>query len=223
MTTTTDPIAAYAAQIQAAEQARKKDQTLGIESFLTLMTAQLRNQDPLKPLEGTEFISQLATFGTVSGIQAMQTSMETLAASLRSTQTLNGATMVGRDILASTYTFQHTEGGTINGQVDVPVGTTALQVRITDSTGSVVREIQLDTTAGTQTFTWDGLRTDGTLAESDEYDIEAIATVRGQTGSLEVLMAGRVSSISIDPTGTNLTLNTAALGPVAMADVRRVM
>lgn len=224
MTTTTDPIAAYAAQAQAAaEQARKKDQTLGIDSFLTLMTAQLRNQDPLKPLEGTEFISQLATFGTVSGVQGMQTSLETLAASLRSTQTLNGATMVGRDILASASYFEHTQGGTVSGQIDVPAGTSALQLRITDSAGAVVREIQLDTTAGTQNFTWDGLRNDGTQAETDDYDIEAIATVRGQTGSLEVLMSGRVSSVSIDPTGTNLTLNTAALGSVAMADVRRVM
>lgn len=222
--TTTDPIAAYAAQAQAAaEQARKKDQTLGIDSFLTLMTAQLRNQDPLKPLEGTEFISQLATFGTVSGVQGMQTSLETLAASLRSTQTLNGATMVGRDILASADYFEHTQGGTVSGQIDVPAGTTALQLRITDSAGAVVREIQLDTAAGTQNFTWDGLRGDGTQAESDDYDIEAIATVRGQTGSLEVLMSGRVSSVSIDPTGTNLTLNTSALGSVAMADVRRVM
>lgn len=222
--TTTDPISAYAAQAQAAaDKAAKKDQTLGIDSFLTLMTAQLRNQDPLKPMEGTEFISQLATFGTVSGVQEMQTSLETLAASLRSTQTLNGATMVGRDVLASADSFEHTQGGTVSGQIDVPVGTTALQLRITDSTGAVVREIQLPTADGTQSFTWDGLRSDGTQAESDEYDIEAVATVRGQTGSLEVLMSGRVSSVSIDATGTNLTLNTAALGSVSMADVRRVM
>jgi flagellar basal-body rod modification protein FlgD len=222
--TTTDPIAAYAAQAQAAaDQAKKKDQSLGIDSFLTLMTAQLKNQDPLKPLEGTEFISQLATFGTVSGVQEMQTSLETLAASLRSTQTLNGSTMVGRDILASTDTIQHTQGGTVSGQIDVPAGTTALQLRITDSAGAVVREIQLETGAGTQNFTWDGLRSDGTQAESDEYNVEAVATVQGQNGSLEVLMSGHVASVSIDATGTNLTLNTAALGAVEMADVRRVM
>ncbi|MBM0108303.1 hypothetical protein JM946_26530 [Steroidobacter sp. S1-65] len=223
MSLTTDPIQNWAAQAQAAAEAQaKKDQTLGIDSFLTLMTAQLRNQDPLKPLEGTEFISQLATFGTVSGVQEMQTSLETLAASLRSTQTLNGATMIGRDILVSAYSFDHTQGGTVTGQIDVPAGTSSLQVRITDSTGAVVREIQLETAEGVRDFTWDGLHTDGTPAESDTYDIEAVATVGGQTGSLEVLMAGRVSSVSLDATGTNLTLNTSALGPVAMANVRRV-
>lgn len=223
MTIATDPIQNWAAQAQAAAEAQqKKDQTLGIDSFLTLMTAQLRNQDPLKPLEGTEFISQLATFGTVTGVQDMGTSLETLASSLRATQTLNGATMIGRDILASADSFDHTQGGAVGGQIDVPAGTTSLQLRITDSAGTVVREIQLETAEGTQNFTWDGLRSDGTQAESDTYDIEAVATVQGQTGSLEVLMSGRVSSVSLDATGTNLSLNTSALGSVSMADVRRV-
>lgn len=223
MTIATDPIQNWAAQAQAAAEAQqKKDQTLGIDSFLTLMTAQLRNQDPLKPLEGTEFISQLAQFGTVSGVQGMQTSLEVLASSLRSTQTLNGATMIGRDILASADSFEHTQGGTVAGQIEVPAGTTSLQLRITDSSGAVVREIQVETAEGIRDFTWDGLRTDGTQAESDTYDIEAVATVRGETGSLEVMMAGRVSSVSLDASGTNLTLNTATLGRISMADVRRV-
>jgi flagellar basal-body rod modification protein FlgD len=224
MSTTTDPITSYAAQTQAAlaaAQAQKKDQTLGIEEFLTLMTAQLKNQDPMKPLEGTEFISQLATFGTVSGVNEMKESMELLATSLRSTQTLNGSSMLGRDILVEADSLTHTQGGTVSGELDVPAGTTSLQVRITDSTGAVVREMTLDTTEGTRNFTWDGLKTNGQPAESDEYDIEAVATVAGQTGSLPLMLSGRVSSVSI--VGTNLMLNTPALGSVDMTDVRRVM
>ena len=224
MTTTTDPIASYAAQTQAAlaaAQAGKKDQTLGIEQFLTLMTAQLKNQDPMKPLEGTEFISQLATFGTVSGVQEMKESMELLASSLRSTQTLNGSTMLGRDILVEADSFTHTQGGTVSGELEVPAGTTSLQVRITDSTGAVVREMTLDTAEGARSFTWDGLKTNGQPAESDTYDIEAVATVAGQTGSLPLMLSGRVSSVSI--VGTNLMLNTPALGAVDISDVRRVM
>jgi flagellar basal-body rod modification protein FlgD len=224
MTTTTDPIASYAAQTQAtlaAAQAGKKDQTLGIEEFLTLMTAQLKNQDPMKPLEGTEFISQLATFGTVSGVQEMKESMELLASSLRSTQTLNGSSMLGRQILVEADSLTHTQGGTVSGELEVPAGTTSLQVRITDSTGAVVREMTLDTAQGTRTFTWDGLKTNGQPAESDTYDIEAVATVAGQSGSLPLMLSGRVASVSI--VGTNLMLNTPALGAVDISDVRRVM
>lgn len=223
---TTDPIASYAAQTQAAQaaaQAKKSANSLGIDEFLTLMTTQLKNQDPMKPLEGTEFVAQLAQFGAVSGIQEMQTSIETLAGSLRSTQALNGATLVGREILAPVESVNLIEGVPVSGELDVPAGTQSLQVRITDSSGAIVREIDVPPNAGTGTFTWDGLRNDGTKAASGKYDIEAIATAGSSNESLTVLMSGRVSSVTIDSTGAGLTLNTSALGAVSMADVRRVM
>jgi flagellar basal-body rod modification protein FlgD len=226
MTTTTDPIASYAAQTQAAlagAQAKKSANELGIDEFLTLMTAQLKNQDPLKPLDGTQFVAQLAQFGTVSGVQQMQTSIEALASSLRSTQTLNGATMVGRDILAVAESFTHVEGGSINGQLEVPSGASSVQIRITDSTGAVVRELSVPADAGTASFTWDGKNNSGAVAASGEYDIEAIANVGGERESLGVLLAGRVGSISLDASGTELTLNTSTLGPISMNNVRRVM
>jgi flagellar basal-body rod modification protein FlgD len=223
---TTDPIAAMAAQTQAAlasAQTKKSASSLGIEDFLTLMTTQLKNQDPMKPLEGTEFVSQLAQFGSVSGIQNMQKSIESLASSLRSSQVLNGTSLVGHDVLAQTDTFSFTQGISVGGEVDVPAGTQNMQVRITDSSGALVRELTIDPSAGTHSFSWDGKRTDGTLAQSGDYDVEAIATVGGSNESVEVLMSGRVSSVTIDSTGTQLTLNTGALGAVSMNNIRRVM
>ena len=226
MSSSTDPISAYAAQTQAAlakAQASKSASSLGIDDFLTLMTTQLKNQDPLKPLEGTEFVSQLAQFGSVSGIQQMQTSVESLAASLRSNQALNGATLVGRDVLAAADSFDLTQGVPVSGQVDVPSGASSLQIRITDSSGQVVREMRVAPSTGTNSFTWDGLRSDGTAAPTGKYDIEAISTVGDQNTSLDILMSGRVGSVTLDSSGTGLTLNTAALGPIALGDVRRVM
>ena len=223
---TTDPISTFAAQTQAARaaaEAKKNPNHLGIEAFLTLMTTQLKNQDPMKPLEGTEFVSQLAQFGSVSGIQDMKTSLETLATSLRSTQALNGATLVGRDILAPAESVNLTEGGTVNGEIDVPAGSSSVQIRITDSAGAIVREMSVPPNQGTATFSWNGLRNDGTPAPTGNYEIEAIATAGTSSESLPVLVSGRVSSVSIASSGAGLTLNTAALGAVSMADVRRVM
>jgi hypothetical protein len=136
---TTDPIAQYAAQTQAAlaaAQRQKSANSLGIDEFLTLMTTQLKNQDPLKPLEGTEFVAQLAQFGAVSGIQSMQSSIESLASSLRSTQVLNGATLVGHEVVAQADSFTLTQGVPVSGEIDVPVGASSVQIRITDSTRS---------------------------------------------------------------------------------------
>jgi flagellar basal-body rod modification protein FlgD len=223
---TTDPITQYAAQTQAslaAAQSKKSANNLGIDEFLTLMTTQLKNQDPMKPLDGTAFIAQLAQFGAVSGIQEMQTSMETLAASLRSTQALNGASLVGREILAPTNSITHTEGVSVSGEVEVPDGIETIEVRITDSAGEVVRQMTVPATNNLSTFTWDGLRDNGVTAGSGKYEIEAIGRIGAESGSLNILMSGRVSSVSIDANGAGLTLNTGALGPVSMADVRRVM
>ncbi|HMN44450.1 MAG TPA: flagellar hook assembly protein FlgD [Povalibacter sp.] len=223
---TTDPIAALASQTQAAlasAQKQKSASNLGIDDFLTLMTTQLKNQDPMKPLEGTEFVAQLAQFGAVSGIQNMQSSIESLSNSLRSTQVLNGTTLVGHDVLAAADSFTYTQGVGVNGEIDVPNGASSLQIRITDSTGALVREINVVPKDGVNAFAWDGTYANGAPALSGDYDIEAIATVGGERGSLEVLMSGRVSSVTIDSTGTGLTLNTGALGALSMNNIRRVM
>jgi flagellar basal-body rod modification protein FlgD len=223
---TTDPIAQYAAQTQAAlaaAQQKKSANSLGIDEFLTLMSTQLKNQDPLKPLEGTEFVAQLAQFGAVSGIQSMQSSIESLASSLRSTQVLNGATLVGHDVVVQADSFAFTQGVAVSGEIDVPAGASSVQLRITDWTGALVHKIDLAPQPGVNAFTWDGMLADGTSAASGDYEIEAIVSIGGANASLPVLMSGRVSSVTIDSTGTNLTLNTSALGPVSMNNVRRVM
>lgn len=223
---TTDPIAQYAAQTQAslaAAQQKKSVDNLGIDEFLTLMTAQLKNQDPLKPLDGTAFIAQLAQFGTVSGIQHMQSSMDALAGSLRSTQALNGAAMVGRDVMAPARVIQHAEGASVSGEIEVPAGVSSLEVRISDSAGEIVHAMTLPAAEGIARFDWDGMRRDGEAAPSGEYEIEALARIGSNSESLPILMRGRVSSVSIDANGAGLTLNTTTHGSVAMADVRRVM
>jgi hypothetical protein len=72
----------------------------GADQFITLMLAQIKNQDPLKPLEPAEFLGQLAQFSTVTGIQEMGSSVSDLVGSMRSSQALSGANLVGRDVLA---------------------------------------------------------------------------------------------------------------------------
>jgi flagellar basal-body rod modification protein FlgD len=222
----TDPIGAYAAQTQAvtaAAQAKKSANNLGIDEFLTLMTTQLKNQDPMKPLDGTAFIAQLAQFGAVSGIQQMQTSMETLAASLRSTQALNGATMVGREVLAPADAVNYTGAAPVSGEMDVPAGASTVEIRFTDAAGEVARQMTVPVVDGRASFTWDGLRDNGGPAGAGEYGVEAIVRVGESSESLPVLVNARVASVSIDANGAGLTLNTSTLGAVSMSDVRRVM
>ncbi len=220
----TDPIAALAAQTQATANASKKKATdLGIDDFLALMTAQLKNQDPMKPLDSTEFVAQLAQYGTVSGVQNMQASLTNLTDSMRSAQALQGTSLVGHDVLAPATSITVPAGGAVRGALDVPAGTAAVQVVVKDASGQVVRNLNFAPTQGSHDFLWDGLDDRGTAVPAGTYGFSAVANVGGANQALEVLLGGRVSSVSLDASGAGLTLNTAALGPLSLANVRRVM
>ncbi|HKU15533.1 MAG TPA: flagellar hook assembly protein FlgD [Steroidobacteraceae bacterium] len=203
-----------------ANGAQKKDQ-LGQNEFLKLMLAQLKNQDPFKAMDPSQFLGQLAQFGTVTGIQAMQDSFTQLSDAMRSSQVLDGASMVGREVLVPSDTVTLHDEGSVKGTLDVPKGLTSLQVNIRDESGALVRRMTLPTDGGTQSFTWDGLADDGTRAAAGDYEIEAIGSLNGRSGSLEMLFSTRVNSVTIDSSG--LVLNTNDLGARALGDVRRVM
>src|SRR6185312_4246150 len=119
----------------ATTQDSKSNQQLGQNQFLTLMLAQLKNQDPMKPTDPTQFLSQLAQFSTVTGIQNMQTSMDDLASSLRSTQVLNGASLVGHDVLAPATKDTIEAGQSVKGAVEAPDGTSEILVVVKDGSG----------------------------------------------------------------------------------------
>lgn len=199
---------------------KKKDQ-LGQNEFLQLMLAQLKNQDPFKAMDPSQFLGQLAQFGTVTGIQDMQAAFTSMSDAMRSSQVLDGASMVGRDVLVPSDTISLHADGTVKGSIDVPKGLTGLTVNIRDSAGALVRRMTLPTDGGNQEFRWDGLADNGTRAAAGDYDIEAIGTLDGQSGSLEMLFSSRVNSVTIDSSG--LVLNTNDLGARPLSDVRRVM
>jgi flagellar basal-body rod modification protein FlgD len=187
-----------------------------------LMIAQLRNQDPTKPMDPSEFLGQLAQFGTVSGIQDMQKSLSTLSDSLRSAQVLGGTSLVGHDVLADASEAALAEGSYIAGATQIPDGATAASIVITDGSGQLVRNMPISAQQGETAFLWDGTTDLGTRAPPGNYRVAAIASVGGSAEQLSTQLVGHVGSVSIDPKNFSLTLNTD-LGPILLGRVRRVM
>ena len=200
---------------------KKKDQ-LGQNEFLKLMLAQLKNQDPFKAMDPSQFLGQLAQFSTVTGIQQMQDAFGTLSDSMRSSQVLDGSTMIGREVLVASEGATLQAEGSVHGAFDVPAGATGLTLNIRDANGTLVRHTALPAGTGLQEFSWDGTADNGARAAAGNYTFEAIATGGGRSESLEMLLSSRVTSVTIDPS-TGLTLNTQDLGARALSDVRRVM
>ena len=196
-------------------------QSLGQEDFLRLMTTQLQNQDPFKPMENGEFLGQMAQFSTVSGIQELQTSFATLASSLSANQTLQAATLVGRSVLVPSGSGWLSAGEALRGAAFAPSSGQVL-VDIVDASGQTVRSLDLGTQpAGLASFSWDGLDDGGEAAAEGAYTLRARLVQGASQTALETLAAGRVQSVGLSRDG--LTLDLLGLGPASLGDVLQIL
>ena len=198
----------------------ERDTSMGQADFLRLMTEQLKNQDPLKPLANTEFLGQLAQFSTVQGIEEMQGAMGAMASVMESDQTLRAATLVGRDALVQVDTVDLAAGAGVQGEIDAP-SAGSIQVDIVDASGATVRRMTVNAdAAGATPLAWDGTANDGSTAPAGRYSIKATAGSGEGSEGLEVRIAARIDSVSIEPTG--LVLNLSGLGSHPLSSIRRL-
>src|SRR5665213_3634161 len=134
---------------------------LTMGDFLTLMTAQLQNQDPLNPTDSNQFLSQLSQLSTVEGISQLNTTMTTLSNSMLSSQALSRASLVGQSVLTAASSANYTSGSALSGAVQVPTGASGVRVTITNSAGAIVNQMSVPADAGLQSFSWDGTTSNG--------------------------------------------------------------
>ena len=121
-----------------------KDKTLSQADFLSLLTQQMRNQDPTKPMDSSQMLSQLAQISQVSATQSLQTSFDSLSQSLQGNQLLQASSMVGRNVTVPSAAGQLQSGG-LDGAVNVPADGGTVLVQVTDADGNVLRTLNLGT------------------------------------------------------------------------------
>ena len=210
----TDALSQYA----VGSNTKKKE--LGQADFLRLMTEQLKNQDPLKPLEGSQFLGQLAQFSTVQGINGMQDALGAVASVMESDQTLRAAALVGHNALVDTDTVQLQAGTGMSGEV-VATGPGTITLEIVDASGQVVDRVPVEAAgAGNVAWSWDGTGSNGAVAPAGTYTIRATSGSGTGAQALSTRIAAHVDSVSIEAGG--LVLNLAGIGPQPLSSVRRI-
>lgn len=197
-------------------------QSLTTGDFLTLMSAQLKNQDPLNPTDSNQFLAQLAQLSTVSGINSMNATMTSLSTSMLSSQALSSASLVGHSILTPASSAAYASGQPLSGVVQVPAGASSVTLTITDASGAVVRQTSGTPGAGNQPFSWDGTTDSGAAAPPGTYTVTATAIVNGTTEGASTLLNGTVTSVTLAGSGGGVTLNTPELGPIALSAVTQI-
>jgi flagellar basal-body rod modification protein FlgD len=220
----TSEAAATAAAMASRENAKKKTQSLGQDQFLKLMTTQMTHQDPNNPMQNGEFLSQMAQFGTVSGIQDLQQSFASFANSIQSAQSLQAASLVGRYVAVPTGTGILPAGGEISGKVNLANSTPSLQINISNaSTGELVKTVDLgNQAAGDIAFVWDGINETGTQVSPGAYKIEAFAMIDGKNTAQTTDIDSKVESVSMASGSTPMKVNLAGANSVDFSKVKYI-
>jgi flagellar basal-body rod modification protein FlgD len=195
---------------------------LTMNDFLTLMTAQLQNQDPLNPTDSNQFLNQLSELSTVEGISQLNTSMGSLSNSMLASQAVNSAALVGQTILAPASAGELASGSSLSGAVNVPSGASSVVLTISNAAGAVVDKLAISGAAGLQGFSWDGTTSSGATAPPGVYGFSAAAVVGSTSEAANTYMNGTVSSVTLDPSGGGVLLNTPQLGSVALGNVQQI-
>ena len=210
----------------AASRAKAKNQTtLGQDQFLKLMTTQMTHQDPNEPMKNGEFLSQMAQFGTVSGIQDLQASFATFASSINSDQALQATGLIGRYVSVQSTQGVLPAGGDISGTVNLASSTPDLKIAISNAnTGELVQTVDLGNQgSGAIPFVWDGTNSAGTLASPCVYKIQATAQVDGKNTVVPTDINSRVESVNMANGSSGLKVNLAGDNSVDFAKIKQVL
>ena len=209
----------------AGTKAASKKASLGQADFLKLMTTQMTHQDPTKPMENTEFLTQMAQFGTVSGIEDLQQSFKDFSTSMGSNQALQAASLVGHTVSAPSSTGLLELGGQIKGSVELSSSSPQVNLKILDPvTGNVVSAKSLGAhAAGSLPFVWDGMTDKCGFALPGVYKVQVEAGVDGVNTILPTDIQSRVESVSMNSSKNSLQVKLAGLDSVNFNQVKQIL
>lgn len=206
----------------------KSDNELTQSNFIELLVAQVKNQDPTKPMDPGEFMNQLTQSSMVNGLSELQSSFDSLATKLSSGQSLQAAGLVGKSVLLPGGQGQLTTASTVSGELYLDKQASEVNIEIFNTRGEHIRTLPLGGHGtGAVQFQWDGFADDGSAMPQGDYLVTADALIDGKQQALEVFVKARIDSISLnqsidgEPEGT--VLNLANGQSVSLSDVKQIM
>ncbi|WP_047049694.1 flagellar hook assembly protein FlgD [Vibrio mexicanus] len=219
----------YVDQLKSLQDSKKPDEVTGKqdlkqEDFLSLLTKQLAQQDPFKPVSNDQMIAQMASFATVDGIGKMNTQFESLNSSMTSNQALQASSLVGRDVLVPGAAGMKADGQAMSAMVKLPQSVDNLFVRIENEAGQLLRTFDAGAkSTGDNKVTWDGLDDNGNPLPEGRYKVRASGLLDGENREFEVSTYANVNSVLLGKGDGNVLLNLAGFeSPVRLAEVLEV-
>jgi flagellar basal-body rod modification protein FlgD len=189
--------------------------------FMTLLITQIRNQDPLSPMQNAEFTSQLAQINTVQGIEKLNATLASLLDNYDSGQAMQAAAMIGKNVLVDGNSMELTAAGSIGG-FELQAAAEKVKVTVKDVNGLVMNTLDLGAaTAGPSTFYWDGKTESGEAAVAGQYSFTVEAVKGNDPVGSSALQVGIVNAVTRQ--GSGFKLDLGLLGDYSFDDVKQIL
>ncbi|WP_321324342.1 flagellar hook assembly protein FlgD [Thiomicrorhabdus sp.] len=195
---------------------------MGQADFLMLLTTQLQNQDPSKPMDPTSFVTDLTQMSQLEATTKMNASILAMTQGFQNLQTMQAASIIGKNVQVNGEDFSHTQDVASQFRLSADQPLTDVKVVITDENG-VVKELDLDDMqAGEKVVDWNGLDNFERSKPSGVYSLTAYGTdENGDLKSIDTVVASRVNSVGVSADG-GMTLTLATGERVGMDKVREI-
>lgn len=197
----------------SVQYATKSNSDLDKDAFLKLMLAQLQNQDPLEPLDGTDYSAQLAQFSSLEQMQNINESLNmSLDANFLLTQSINNtmtASMIGQEVKIAGNTIKNEGQDKAVIGYDLLANAHEIKVNIYDSHNVLVKTYEdLDTDAGQYKLSWDFTDDNGNDVSVGDYRVEIEAKTLGLK-DMEVpqYLVGQIGAVRFSADNTTIVVN----------------
>lgn len=191
------------------------------DRFMKLLITQMKNQDPLNPLDNAQVTSQLAQLSTVSGIDKLNATMTAMMGSFQANQSLQAASMIGHAAFVPGDKVTLIDSKALLG-VELIEPADKVEITIRSADGKAVQKMELDARqAGVYPLHWDGKTDSGATAGDGRYTFEVTATRGGEKSKASTLSFGEVMSVTTGAQGVKLDLLN--IGAVNLADIRQIL
>lgn len=175
------------------------------DTFLQLLTTQLKNQDPTQPMDANQFTQQLVQYSQVEQQLATNSKLDSLLAAYQTNQTTAALGYLGRKVSYDASSVTPTSAGAT--WTFTPPATGTYTVRVRDSAGALVKETTMAMTAGTSTdFAWDGKRSDGATIGTQPYTLELLSGTGTSATQVSVVHKGEVTAVDSSSGSVRVTV-----------------
>lgn len=190
-------------------------------TFLTLLTAQLKTQSPLSPMDVNSFTQQLVQYSSVEQQIQTNSQLKSMIDTMTSSAALQLVNYVGKSVTAYSDTTKM-ESGKANWTVNSSSAASGAKVTITDENGGVVYQGSLDLKAGNNSFAWDGKGSNGAdySSSTGAFTISVNGTDdKGKAVTITTEVSGKVQAVDTSSSQPYIKVNGRLLPLSALTEV----